>query len=217
MKHPSSELLALYAGRDLPDVEAQLIDEHIAICDLCRAEVSEIASSMAVLRALAVEPGASEVQALGEAVVRLSSRPQIRLYRIAGAAAILVAVSAGILWLVHGGAPTRDVITQVPPATLRLPTPPAVAPAMRRADGQASHPTLKKSTVPVQLAAIWPAEQARVREAPLRLKEVSRETETGEPVELRLATSNPKVIVLWQMSDSNVGTEEETEGSGGNE
>lgn len=188
MNHPSSELLALHAGHDLPEREAQSVDEHLAVCELCRGEVSEIASSMAAFRGMAAAaPAASGIQSLGEALLRRTSRSRMGLYRMAAAAAVLVSASAGVLWLGHREAPVQaPAQTQTTADNSRV-----AAPEVRRA-GETKRITGSQSPQAVSV---------RPKTLPAGIRSVALEPQEDGRAVLRIATADPNVVILWQLSD----------------
>jgi hypothetical protein len=208
VNHPSSELLALHAGGDLAAPEALQVESHLESCELCRAELAELASSIETFQSLAVVPGETELRALSKAV-RRRTPGAIRWDRFAAAAAVLLTVASGLLWLGHGtrqlpdgsllsrdrqGAVMGAGLTNGNESQLLRRTP--LSPLLNRERKRAGY----RPRLTMQAQQPGPPME-------LTLKEVSRQTETGEPTELRLGTSNPKVIVLWQMSDLDDRTE----------
>jgi hypothetical protein len=216
-EHPSSELLALRAGGDLAALEARSIDEHLASCALCNAEIRELVVSMETFRALAPEPAASDVRMLRQTVLQRTSPPLIRWGRIAAAAAAIVIVAgAGALWFGHRAVSTVAAVAHVTPAQTQNDSSKAPVLAVKRQTIYKGPPSSGRPRLiqPVRMAATWAPPQGQHRLTTPSLKEISRQTETGEPAELRLVSSNPRVVVLWQMSDTNASPDETgTEGN----
>ncbi len=197
MNHPSSELLALHAGHDLPEREAQSVDEHLAVCELCRGEVSEIASSMAAFRGMAAAPATSGSQGLGEAVLRRTSRPRIGLYRMAAAAAVLVSASAGVLWLGH-----REAPVQAPAQT-----------QMSADSGHVAAPEVPRAVETKRVTSLRSAHTVAVlpKTLPAGIRTVALEPQEDGRAVLRIATADPNVVILWQLSDDSENKEGSSE------
>jgi hypothetical protein len=110
--HASSERLTLYFYGELPDVERRAVDEHLDSCDACASAIAELRVMRAVLsprgnpsRTMAEWDGFTarlllKLEADGP---ENSAKPEIRPDRITGramglAAALLIAVGAGVMW-----------------------------------------------------------------------------------------------------------------------
>jgi hypothetical protein len=205
--HPTSELLALHAGGDLTVADAQVVNAHLASCEFCREEVSELSISIETVRAMAVEPDESAARTLRDAVLLCTSPPVIRWRRISAAAAIIIVAGAGALWFGYRAASTREVVAHVAPTQTRNERSKTPGLAVKEQIGPRRGRS-PRQIQPVRVASVWAPRQRWRGSTALRLEEVSRQTEAGEPTELRLVSSNPRVVVLWQISDTNASPEE---------
>jgi len=175
------QLIALYVENDLTEVEAGVVEVHVAACESCREFAAEMRASQAALKALRNE----YVEASGFEEVRanvLAARPRGWLWqawpRYAIAAGLVVALLAG--WLMRRQ--TADAFVTVQPLRAVLPAPPA----------QPGQPLVQPHH-PKVLAA-------RVRRRPRRQAPRFK----SEPFVVKMITDDPQVVIYW-LVDQNGG------------
>ena len=209
--HPTSELLALHAGGDLTVADAQVVIAHLASCEFWRVEVSELSFSIETVRAMAVEPDESAARntAGRRLAVHIAASDSLEAdfggrsdhHRCRSRGPLVRAVSCV--------ASTREVVAHVAPTqtsrnerskTPGLAVKEQIGPRRGRSPRQIPAGSRgKRVGTSATVAGLDGAETRR---------SLKTETEAGEPTELRLVSSNPRVVVLWQISDTNASPEE---------
>lgn len=189
MTHPKPEILALLASGDLAGTDARAADEHVAGCEACRGELAEIRKSVAEFRGWAAdgEPPVEEIQELHEAVMAQMPRTQRGWIRgwAAAVAAVVICASALIWgpWRVH-----RQDYRQ----------------ASAVVDGEKSHGDTSSqgsANRGQRSRKIIAAVRTSNRSVVPGLRSVSLKHDAdGEPM-LEIATTNPKVVILWFMDE----------------
>lgn len=169
--HPREDALALYSTGDLEAGELRSVAEHVRKCDECRDCVAEFAPLEGTLASVAGEPSAEDLLDVRQRVMRAlegKSKRRIRFERAAAVAALV----ALIVLLHHRERPVAE-IRSIPAriATVHAPelAPKAVAVVRRR-------PRLR---------------------AP-GLQSVALVRRPGEEPLIKIATSDPKVVILLQ-------------------
>jgi len=118
-------LLPLFVGGDLDAARAAAVEDHVATCESCAAELAAFGASRQTLFALKGEPRPSAPDLWPSIRLRLGVPPRVRRWRpVRAAAAVLLAV-AGTLALASvlgpsndegGSQEGRDPVVQVPVA-----------------------------------------------------------------------------------------------------
>jgi anti-sigma factor ChrR (cupin superfamily) len=176
ISHPREEALALYSSGDLEAGELRAIAEHIRGCAECRECVARFQQIDGMLANGAGEPSAEDLLDVRQRVMRaLEATPKRRIgFRWAAAVAALAALA---VWLQHRERPATE-IHSIPAriATVRAPEPaPKAVPMMQR----------------------------RHRLPAPGLRSVALVTRPGEEPLIKIATSDPKVIILLQPDTPN--------------
>ena len=172
--HPSEEAVALYASGDLEAGELNSIAEHVRDCAGCRECVARFQQVAGVLASDAGEPSAEDLLDVRQRVMRTleSTRRQRISFRWAAAVAALAAL---VVLLRHREHPAAEIHSV--PATVATVRAPAPAPA-------------------VKAAAVVVRHRARLRAPGLR--SVALVTRRGEEPLIKIATTDPKVVILLQ-------------------
>jgi hypothetical protein len=95
-----------YLDHDVPLFTRQLLDEHFARCPQCRGELTQFQTMATWVRSFPTqEPSSTFLQQVCERVEQLPGKPPMPLFRrlvgaipLQAAAALVVAVSAALLW-----------------------------------------------------------------------------------------------------------------------
>ncbi|MDE3032332.1 MAG: zf-HC2 domain-containing protein [Acidobacteriota bacterium] len=172
--------LPLWLEGDLPEREAEAIQNHLNHCPDCQAAAERLRTSQAWLReALAPPFDAADHAALREAVmaqVRSAPSPR-RLSRLVPRAALLAAGAAALL------------IAVLIPLRRRLPAPlpqVASAPSLPPAHPLPPPPSRSapNSSIPLQMTRNHPLRMARVEPPP-------------GPTRIEFQTSDPSIRIIW--------------------
>jgi len=182
MEHISEQRLALYAGGDLPPEEAANVEVHLRSCGDCEWIAGEYQRTQEMMAAAVQDPEPEELRELRAGITaRLSDRPRQAVGWIWWAAAasaalvLLFALMSQRTRLGDGGGP---VVAQTKvPETIWL-TPALPIPHLETA-------VLRKQ---------------RTRQRP-GIRTVALLTRPDEPSFLRMTTSDPNVVILWQPSE----------------
>ena len=171
INHPSEQTLALYSTGDLEESELRSITDHVAACEACRDCAGQFAQMQQMLMHAAVEPSAGELLEVRRRVIgALEGRRQWRIaFQWAAAAAALVALAV----LLH---PKHRSASLVPPAPkIAIVQPPLVAPA-----------------------PIISAQRVLVKHRPrlAGMRSVALVTRPGEEPFMKIATTDPNIIIL---------------------
>ena len=183
MSHVSEERLALYAGSDMARDEAGAVEEHLRSCTGCRASLAEFQNDRAVLLSGLGEPKAHELVDVRRRVL-LQLEEQRRgtgnwMWATAVAvAAILVAL------LLFPWQQSRRVIQPDLAATYHL---------------QAPYRQITRPSIPNLAPNVGSKRDNRNEPAP-GLRTVSLLSERDGPQILKMTTSDPEVVILWQLN-----------------
>jgi Putative zinc-finger len=178
MKHQvNEERLALFLRGDLSGVDRRAVAQHVATCAECQSTLEDLSRSHELLIGSFEDPTPAELTAIRSAVawrIRTQSRrPAWRIWAIAASAVV-----AGILVLANlplqTDAPQRPVASAAAPVPIRISPPRPVPPIIRAARRRA------------------------VRRAPT----MTLLTQAGQPAWLKINTSDPNVVILWQLNDN---------------
>jgi len=186
--HISEEMLALYLSGDLPQGQSGEVGEHLSGCGECRASLSEFNQAQSLLKETFREPAWEDLVDLRQSVAnRLRTRRPSQKQWIWW----LSAAAAMILLLFFS---TRQA--------------PKVA---HRAAVNTAHITKPPNRVPPAPPEPSPRPQAqtemvRVKRRPVApgIRSVALITRADQPTVIRISTTDPNVIILWQ---SDEGTE----------
>lgn len=180
MTHISDEQLALYAGGDLTREETGAVEEHLRDCAECQALLADLRDSRAVLLECLREPAADELRSVRHRVVqRLQKQAGGRWIWVTAAAAIIVA-GLFLNWKQPRRARHSNTVAT---AYLRVPYRPKV---------QMSIPNLTANVEPVRARRHHPAPGLRT---------VALLAERDGPPILKMTTSDPDVVILWQLNE----------------
>ena len=174
--HPREDALALYSTGDLEAGELKPVAEHVRECDECRDYVAEFARLEGTLASVAGEPSAEDLLDVRQRVMRALEGTTKRHIRFEWAAAVAALVALLVL-LHHRERPVAE-IHSIP---------------ARIATVHASEPAPK--AVPVV------RHRPRLRAPGMR--SVALVTRPGEEPLIKVATSDPKVVILLQPDTPN--------------
>jgi hypothetical protein len=186
--HVSEEVLALYVSGDLPHDQNTVIGEHLSSCGQCRTSLSEFNQAHSLLAEAFREPVWDDLTELrqriaGRVRARRSTQKQW-IWWLSGAAAMVLLFFLGV----HR---PPEVAYRAPVNTtahVTKPRNPAPAPPE-------PHPSPRTR-----------AEMVRVKRRPVApgIRSVALITRADQPPVIRISTTDPNVIILWQ---SDEGTE----------
>ena len=183
MSHVSEERLALYAGSDLSRDEAGGVEEHLRSCAECRASLAEFRHDRAVLLSSLREPAAGELADVRRRLL-LQLEEQRRatgnwMWTAAAAVAAVVIVLFFFPWQ-----QSRKVFHPDPAITSYL---------------RAPYRQIARPTIPNLAATVEPRGASRKELAP-GLRTVSLLSDRDGPPILKMTTSDPEVVILWQVN-----------------
>ncbi len=183
MTHISDEQLALYVGGDLTGEEADIVEKHLHDCVGCRTLFTEFQDMQGSLLASLGEPAENELQGVRHRVIqKLRKQKQATersIWITAAAAAIIV---AGLF--VHQKQPRRAIHSDTVTA--------AYLPAPYRPIVQILIPNLAANIEPVHV---------RPHRRVPGLRTVTLLAENNGPPILKMTTSDPDVVILWQLNE----------------
>jgi hypothetical protein len=186
-RHISEEMLALYLSGDLPHDQNTAIGEHLSSCGECRTSLSEFNQAQSLLAEAFREPVWDDLMELRQRIadrVRARRSTQQWIWWLSGAAAM-------VLFLFLGVHRPSEVAYRVPVNT-------------------AAHVTKPRNLAPVppepHPSPRTRAEMVRVKRRPVApgIRSVALITRADQPPVIRISTTDPNVIILWQ---SDEGTE----------
>ena len=185
MTHIPEEQLALYVGGDLEGSDFRTAEEHLRECVECRVSLSEFQSSATALQIGLSEPTADDLRAVRQVLVRrLGQRKQAAgrwAWVMATAAAATIATVVLFNWK-QSPLPTANSLA-TSTAFLRVPYQPLFEPSI---------PNLRVAVEPVRARPHRPAPGLRT---------VTLLAEGDGPPILRMTTSDPNVVILWQLDE----------------
>ncbi|HEY6990212.1 MAG TPA: zf-HC2 domain-containing protein [Bryobacteraceae bacterium] len=180
--HVREEILALYVRGDLPENELRRVARHIGECLDCEQVLADLSLSCELFTKSLKDPTAVELADLRSAVMgklragAADSRSWVWMFAAAAAALLCM---AALIW--------RGERREFPPvARLPQPGPPAV-------------------TLPPEPPMATPRTQVarapRKRIAP-GMRAATLITKAGQPNYLKMNTSDPNVVILWQVQEN---------------
>lgn len=184
--------IALRAEGDLPAAEEERVREHLDACAACRSMAAELAESQAALKALGDE--AVDGAALAAWRKGLMDRVEARGARRRFAWGWAFAAAAAAVVLVFGLSQVapRRVPQPAPPVVARMtPPPPEVlmnvpsSPGMSRGLPRGGQPPHRRHV------------RSRPPEPQSEPQSELQPTINGEPLLVKLETSDPNVIIYW--------------------
>jgi hypothetical protein len=215
--------LALYVERDLPSAEVPAVEAHLGECAECRRFLDGLRASQLLVRGVAAEEiGGESLSSLRERVMAAALSPEpSRGHPVSralwAAAAVVVVGFSGVAWMrtagqddraprvVQGPAPTEPSRPQRP--TRLESTPPPVrgvshdvksARAGRTGVGRTDHvPALSRDDADQLARAVVVVSQ--IRSAHDRPAEPEPSPEVESTPLMRVATSDPDVVIYWQL------------------
>ncbi len=216
-------LLSLYVEDDLFTRDAALLQEHLEECESCRGFLRELRSSQSALKELAAE--SLDEGALAAVRLRIRSasrdrpgRPSAPLH-LAFAAGLIAAIG-GLVWL-RGREPRRPgspLVAAMPSTSLSLATataehaPGAVKRPRPAGEEQESTIRAPRSVVPVVDASkpapvLSPKDADQLARAVVAVSQIESVEDvttpspapSDRPPLVRLATSDPDVVIYWQL------------------
>lgn len=175
------ERIARYAGGDLPPGEISGLEQHLLACADCAALARALELDRLLLHSEPSELDSVDYSTMrqrirGEILRRRRTRKLIPALLIA--ASLLIAVILPLMRNRPPAAPApMPVIAQAPPATATLPQ---------------TAPPLVRRPARVQRSFHDPLDELR---SLVRAREPL--TASDSPVEMRIATRNPNVVIIW--------------------
>jgi len=222
--HLDPEVLALFAGGDLPEAEARAAAAHVGECEACSRTVAEMRATLADFRAWAAEDGAptaEETRKLHDAVLeRLPRRRSFGMAAgVAAAAAAAVVICAFVVLRAPWTSGGKQQIARVEAPSTSQPgnAPAAIRPRQSDLKNTTGSATLRKDRLEARSGGGWrsrtPANlypsqagagmrASRHHPAPGMKNVALRHDADGEPM-LQIATANPNVVILWYVDEGN--------------
>lgn len=177
--HMNETRLALYLRGDLSGDGQRSVARHVEGCAECQSVLEDLSRSHELLVGAFAEPTADELTAMRSAVaVRIQTRSRGPAWRIwAVAASAVVAVILVLSNLPLQTQVTPPAASTVPPAAIKISPPPPLKPQ----------------------PMIRPARRRIMRRA---APTVTLLTRAEQPDLLKINTSDPNVVILWQLNDN---------------
>lgn len=184
MRHLSEEQLALHAGGDLLPAEVEAITSHLQDCLQCQAVLADFRENRACFESAMTEPSGDDLRDVRLLVIRRLERQKgvAKNWRWLAATAAAVAMIVVLLcvWrLPRNTINSRSATT----AELRIVYQPLIEPFL---------PNLELNTRRVQTK--------QHRSAP-GIRKVTLLAERNGPPILKMTTSDPDVVILWQLDE----------------
>ena len=183
-EHISEERLALYAGRDLPADEAANVEAHLRGCGECQAQAGEYRKTQEFLAAAVLDPEPDELREVRAGIARRLRDHRRRatalwVWPAAAAAVLALFFVASILRLdTHTSDSMRPMVTHVKtPETLWM-TPVFPAPHLEIAALRKKRPDRRPG-----------------------IRTVALLRRPDEPALIKMTTSDPNVVILWEASE----------------
>ncbi|HEY3455711.1 MAG TPA: hypothetical protein VGK64_13985 [Bryobacteraceae bacterium] len=180
--HVSEEILALYVRGDLPEHDSRSVARHVDECQDCKQVIADISFSYEIFTNSLNDPTAAELATLRSAVMgklradAAESRSWVWLF--AAAASVLLCLAA-LIW--------RGERQELPPmARLPRPGPPAVMPP-------------PEPPIATPRTHVTQAPRKRIEPGMCAATLI---TKAGQPAYLKMSTSDPNVVILWQLEEN---------------
>lgn len=180
--HISEETLALYVGGDIASNRRGAIDAHLEVCDECRTSLSEFRHSQALFSGTFRDPAWNDLVELRQRIAGrvAGQQPYRRQWPVYAAAAATVALC--FLFSIY----KRPAVTYRAPTITAGLTPPAQSEPKMVARAPQLH---------LHLA------QVKYRRPAPGIRSVALITRADQPPVIRIATSDPNVIIMWQSDE----------------
>jgi anti-sigma factor RsiW len=183
MSHVSEERLALYAGSDLSRDEARGVEQHLRSCAECRASLAEYQHDRAVLLSSLTEPAANELGDVRRCLLLQLEEQSRATGNWMWAAAVAVAAIVVAMFLFPWQQSRRAVHPD-----------PAITSYLCAPYRQIARPTIPN------LATVVASRRVSRNELTPGLRTVSLLSERDRPPILKMTTSDPEVVILWQLN-----------------
>jgi hypothetical protein len=173
--HVNEERLALYVRGDLSAGDRRSVAQHVESCAECQSTLEDLSRSHELLISSFVDPTAAELAAVRSAVAwRIRTQSRRPAWRIwaVAASAIVAVIFVLANFPLQTRVPQRPVTSTVPPVAIRI------------------------SPLPPPL--VRTARRRVVRRAPA----VTLLTRAEQPAWLKINTSDPNVVILWQLNNN---------------
>jgi len=182
-EHVGEERLALYLRGDLPEARSRTVMRHVETCPECRNTLADLSRSLELLAGSFEDPEPDDLAAMRSAVMeKIRTRPR-GLGRWTWGLATAAGLTILVLLVRHGERQELPPVAQIP-----LPAAPAAPAAILRVP-------------PVQAPKIYVARAPRKRREP-GVRAARLFTEAGRPAILKMNTSDPNVVILWQLQEN---------------
>jgi anti-sigma factor RsiW len=181
--HVNEELLALYLRGDLPEKDQRNVARHAGDCAECQQTLADLSRSYELLTDSLEDPEQDDLAAVRAAVMlRIRPRTAVSTRWVLGLAATATLMLA-ILFAWHNERQELPAVARLP-----RPGPPAVA---------LLAPPVEPPVEPAKM---------RVARAPHKhiepgMRAARLLTQAGEPAILKMNTSDPNVVILWQLQE----------------
>lgn len=172
-KHVSGDLLALYAGGDLPVREARTVADHVRECAACRAALAGFEEMRRLLSISFQEPAPRDVCEVRQRVISNLPGPSRANRWVWALAAAALVVIASVFALRRQQPPTASEV----PLVAQL-APPLIVAAPR--------------------LPLLPAIHHARRKPQAGLRSVALITRADEPPLIRITTADRNVVILWE-------------------
>jgi len=203
--------LSLYVEGDLPDRDAVVLEAHLEACGSCRSFLGELRASQGTLKALAAEP--LDEHALAAVRLRVRSanrqRPSHTPALYWGMAASLIAAIGGLVWLRGREArlPGPPLVAAMPSTSVMSATPPVPVRAGRESTVRAPRRVFPIMDVPTPVPTLSREDADQLARAVVAVSQIESVDDVpvptpapaGRPPLMRLATSDPDIVIYWQL------------------
>lgn len=183
MTHLSEEQVALYVGGDLLAEEAETVKAHFENCAECRRISADFRDSRAILETAIQEPSGDDLRDVRLQVMqRIERRKRVTQHWrwLAAAAAVVIAA----VLLAHLRLPRNTINSRsVTAAELRISYQPLI---------ETSLPNLEFNTRHLQ---------TKPHQSAPGIRKVTLLAERNGPPILKMTTSDPDVVILWQLDE----------------
>jgi len=203
--------LSLYVEGDLPDRDAAMLEAHLEACGSCRSFLGELRASQGTLKELAAEPLDEAALAAVRLRVRSANRQRPRhtpaLYW--GMAASLIAAIGGLIWLRGREArlPGPPLVAAMPSTSVTSATPPVPVRARRESTVRTPRRVFPIMDVPTPVPTLSREDADQLARAVVAVSQIESVDDVpvptpapaGRPPLMRLATSDPDIVIYWQL------------------
>ena len=180
--HVREEILALYVRGDLQEDDRRSVAQHIDGCRECRELLADLSLSCELFTNSLKDPTAVELAAVRSAVmskIRVGAGDSRRRVWMFAAAGTVLLCLAALIW--------PGERQEFPPvARLPRPGPPVVTP-------------LPEPSITASKTEVARAPRKRIEPG---MREATLITKAGQPDYLKMNTSDPNVVILWQLEEN---------------